>query len=292
MNGIFAFVWTDESGYVLKGKCWQEGDPDVLNGLEMRIALLHEPNKEFAKLPTNSGTMLFSRFSEFKDSNRKMRKVIVGMELESKEDPDEYKKLLKEIGKGIEEHIDESTDVFEKILTAFLASTIPSGMSTEEVGDDLQTRMVSKAKAMIGDDKIEEAQDLLEKAKTVPKKLQKVISKGTKLLKQGKIDEASKFYHEAIDMAKSIHEDDLADQLKREYKRASERPKVVENVKKLNEKIRKAIHDENFKRASEIYRTLAKEASKLDDVELMNDYTKMSQLLVEFNSLYTKKRSF
>jgi len=293
LNGIFVLQWTDD-GYVIKGKFWQDGEASVIDNILMRIALSHEPKKEFSTVATQKDTFIYSRLFEFRDAKKALQKIIVGVELAKGENQDDYKKFLIEACKSMPENLTKSQAELEQILTATFASQ--TGIVTEQTGDmgkDLYTRLKERAKVLMNDGKIDEATDLLERAKTVPGSLQKLIEKGTKLIKQQKIDDAQKVYAEAIELAVSIEEGDLAGRLQDELTRASERPRVIEQILDIETKAKKALRDENVKRAAELYKDAAQLAVKLNDVDAMNEFTKKSQSLFDFYTAdQKKKRSF
>nr|MDO8119242.1 hypothetical protein [Candidatus Sigynarchaeota archaeon] len=232
-------------------------------------------------------------FTQFKDEKRKMQKIIVGVELESSEKPEHYKALLKNLSEGIREYLDKDKADVEQYLRAIFATQTGISQEKADVGEDLKTRIISKAKDMIAKGNIDDAEGLLEKAKTAPSDIKKLVDKGAKLLKQEKVEEARKFYDDAITLAIAVHEDELAQKLRDEFARASERPKTIERVLAYEDAARRALREEDFKRASEIFMDAAKEVAKLNDVETMNEFTKKSQLLLELHKVdKSKKRSF
>lgn len=293
MNGIFILLWTDD-GYVVKGKFWQqEGDASIIDNLLMRIALSHESKKEFSMVPTQIDTFIFSRLYEFRDTSKIPQKVIVGVELAKGENKDDYKKFLIDACSKVPEMLTKDDGEIEQELTAIFASQSGEAEQTGDRSKDLLAQLKERAKDLIKNGDIDEANDLLEKAKTVPGALQKLIDKGTKLIKQQKIDEAEKVYNEAIDLALSIQEDGIAAKLQDDLARASERPKIIEIIKDIETKAKKALREENIKRAAELYKDAATEAVKLNDVDAMNEFTKKSQALFEFSTAdQKKKRSF
>ncbi|HME55698.1 MAG TPA: hypothetical protein VKM55_26060 [Candidatus Lokiarchaeia archaeon] len=293
MNGIFILLWTDD-GYVVKGKFWQQGDVSVIDNLLMRITLSHESKKEFSKIPTQNDTFIYSRLYEFRDSSRVSQKVIVGVEITKDESQDDYKKFLIDACSKVPELLTKDEGEIEQLLMAIFASQSASQSApTEEAGKDLLTKLKERAKDLIKNGEIDEANDLLEKAKTAPGALQKLMDKGAKLIKQKKIEEAQKVYADAIDLALSIQEGDLAAKLQDDITRVSERPKIIERIMDIEENARKAIREEDMKNAADLYKDAATEAVKLNDVDAMNEFTKKSQALIEFYTAgQKKKRSF
>jgi tetratricopeptide (TPR) repeat protein len=293
MNGLFLMQWT-EDGYAIAGKFYQEGFSDLLDDLVLRIAISHEPAEEYSSIPTSNDTIIFSRSMEFKDADRKRQKIILGVEVPKSESTEQYKRFLVRLGKDIQEHVGKPKEELDGILGAFFTSFQTGDQAAPaDVGGDLQTRIISRAKTMISQENVDDAQELLEKAKTIPGQLQKLVDKGSRLLKQEKIEEAEKIYKEAIQLAQDIQEDDLAKKLAEDFKNASDRPKIIMRIQDLEDRARKALKAEDYKKAAESYREAAKEVSKLNDVDTMNEFTKKAQLLSEFSSVdKAKKRSF
>jgi hypothetical protein len=127
----------------------------------------------------------------------------------------------------------------------------------------------------------------------VPNALLRLMEKGAKLLKQQKIEEAQRTYSEAVDLALSIQEGDMAAKLQDEIKRASERPKLIQNILDLEGKALKALREENIKRASDFFREASQVASRLGDIDAMNEFSKKSQCLNEYHQADQKRnRSF
>ncbi len=297
MNGIFVLQETDE-GLVLKGQFFQEGSP-INDNLLLKIQMSHVRGKEFSTVNTPKDTILYSRLHEFREGKKPV-KIIVGVDLAKDENPDDFKKLIIDACSQLPEHINKPQAELDSVLTAMFASQ--SAMGSEqpaEVSSDIYTRLKERAKALMTDGKIDEANDLLDKAKTVPNTLLKLMEKGAKLLKQQKIEEAQRTYAEAVDLALSIQEGDMAAKLQDEIKRASERPKLIQNIIDLETKALKALREENFKRAdnikraAELFREASQVASRLGDIDTMNEFTKKSQCLAEFYQADQKKnRSF
>ncbi len=291
--GLFGLLWTDD-GYILKGAFFQEPDgAKIIESMLMRISIALEPSKPVTTLPTPKDTMIYAIYSQFKDAKRKVQKLIVGVELQSTEKPEDYKAFVSSLAEGIREYLDKEKDEVDKYLGAMLATRLGITQEKTDVGEDLKSRIISKAKDMIAKGNIDDAEGLLEKAKTVPSDIKRLIEKGSKLLKQEKIDEARKSYDDAILLAIEVHEDDLAQKFRDEFSRASERPRTVERVVSIEDAARHAVREENFKNASELYMDAAKEVAKLNDVETMNEFTRKSQIFLElFKIDKSKKRSF
>ena len=289
MNGIFILLWTDD-GYVVKGKFWQEGDVSIIDNLLMRIALSHESKKEFSTVATQKNTFIFSRLHEFRDSKKTTQKVIVGIELAKGENQDDYKKFLIDVSSKVPEMLSKEEAELEQDLTAVFASQSSTTVQTGDFGKDLLTRLKERAKALMNEGSIDEANDLLEKAKSAPGMLQKLMDKGSKLIKQQKIEDAKRVYAEAIDLALSIQEGDLAAQLQDDLTRVSERPRIIDVIMDIEAKAKKAMREENIKYAAELYKDAATEAVKLNDVDTMNEFSKKSQALFEFYTADQKKK--
>lgn len=291
VNGIFLLRWTDEEGYVPTGMFFQEGDASRVESLALRIGMSHEPAKEFSTLPTQD-TLIVSWMQKFKDAKRKTQKIIVGVEILPSEKPDDVKSFLVEAARQLQDHVADPREQVDQLLCAIFASRVAPEQGSD-VEEDLQSRIVNRAQQMIGKDQIDEAQVLLEKAKVIPQQIQRLVDKGVKLLKQQKLDEAKKVYDEAIAMAREIHEDELATRLADDYKRVSDRPKVIERVRDLEAKALQALREGNYKRASELFRDAGKEVARLNDVDAMNEFSKKAQLMFEFHTVdKAKKRSF
>ncbi len=292
MNGLFLLLETDE-GLVLKSQFFQEGKSPINDNLLLKIQMSHVKGKEFSSIPTPKDTLLYSRRHEFREG-KKTVKIIVGVELAKDENPDDFKKLVIDACSQLPENINKSQAELDSIITAMFASqSMTGGEAPAEVSSDIYTRLKERAKDMMNEGKIDEANDLLDKAKTVPNALLKLMEKGAKLLKQQKIEEAQKVYAEAIDLALSIQEGDMAAKLQDELKRASERPKYIQSILDLEAKALKALREENIKRASDLFREASQVASRLGDLDTMNEFAKKSQCLTEFYQADQKKsRSF
>jgi tetratricopeptide (TPR) repeat protein len=224
MNGLFLLMETDE-GLVLKSQFFQSAQSSINDNLLLKIQMSHVKGKEFSTINTPKDTVLYSRLNEFRDG-KKAVKIIVGVDLAKDENPDDYKKFIIDACSQLPEHVNKKQSDLDMILTAMFASQSASGgEKPAEVSSDLYSRLKERAKDLMSERKFDEANDLLDKAKTVPGALLKLMEKGAKLIKQQKIEEAQKTYSEAIDLALSIQEGDMAAKLQDELKRASERPR-------------------------------------------------------------------
>ncbi|MFX0100276.1 MAG: hypothetical protein ACFFCS_11895 [Candidatus Hodarchaeota archaeon] len=285
-KGFFLLRWT-EDGYKIVGKYWQEGDASAVESLLMRISISIEAGKKFSKIPTNQGTIIYSHLAEFKDENRKMQKIIAGAELDKDEEPENFKQMLMDLAKSIQEHINAEPSEFEQIFSASCISSL-GGVAGDKAGE-LRTKLVTKAKELISKQEIDKANKLLELTKTAPDQLQNLIDKGNSFLNQGKVDEAEKYYKDAISLAEKMKEKELAAELRSTFKRISQRPKVIQKIKNLEQKAKKAMKDENFKKAAELFKNASKEAANLNDVDLMNEFAEKSQLLMRFDAIDNSK---
>nr|MDO8085099.1 hypothetical protein [Candidatus Sigynarchaeum springense] len=292
MNGIFLLQETDE-GLVVKSQFFQEGNSPINDNILLKIQMSHVKGKEFSSVPTSKDTILYSRLHEFREA-KKAVKIIVGVELDKEENPDDFKKLIIDACTQLPEYLNKSQSDLDSIITAMFASQSATGTEKPaEVSSDIFTRLKERAKGLMNEGKIEEANELLDKAKTVPQALLRLIEKGAKLLKQQKIDEAQKLYMEAVDLALSIQEGDMAARLQDDLKRASERPKLIQNILDLEARALKALREENIKRASDLFREASQVASRLGDLDTLNEFAKKSQGLMEFYQADQKKnRSF
>ncbi|MBN2152231.1 MAG: hypothetical protein JW839_12345 [Candidatus Lokiarchaeota archaeon] len=292
MNGLFLLLETDE-GLVLKSQFFQEGESPINDNLLLKIQMSHVKGKEFSTVTTPKDTILYSRLHEFRDG-KKTVKIIVGVDLAKDENPDDFKKLIIDACSQLPEHINEKQAELDSIITALFASqSATGGEKPAEVSSDLFTRLKERAKELMNEGKIDEANELLDKAKTVPGALLKLMERGAKLLKQQKIEDAQKVYTEAIDLALSIQEGDMAAKLQDDLRRALERPKYIQNILDLEAKALKALREENVKRAADFFREASVVASRLGDIDTMNELAKKSQCLMEFHQADQKKnRSF
>lgn len=293
MNGVFLLLETDD-GLVLKSQFFQNGQSPINDNVRLKIQMSHVKGKEFSTINTSKDTVLYSRLHEFREGKKHV-KIIVGVELAKGENPDDFKKFIIDACAQLPEYLSKSQAELDSIITAMFAShSATGGEKPAEVSSDLFTRLKERAKVLMNEGKSQEAIDLLDKAKTVPGTLMKLIEKGAKLIKQQKIDEAQKAYSEAIELALSIQEGDMAAKLQDDLKRASERPKLIQTILDLEGKALKALREEGgIKRASDLFREASQAASKLGDLDAMNEFTKKAQSLMEFYQADQKRnRSF
>ncbi|MHA1684365.1 MAG: hypothetical protein ACTSUE_25740 [Promethearchaeota archaeon] len=287
--GVFLLQWSDD-GFVIRANF--HDDKSILDELVMRISINHGENNSFSKIPARDGTTILSLYGEFKDDRRKEQKVILGVYTRKKEDPGENEQLLRELYKGLKEHINEADDALGPLLYALYASNqqVPAG---DGLNEEIRGKLVSKAKKLIKSQEIEQAQELLELAKVVPDQIKSLIDRGNKLLKQKKVPDAEKLFSEAIALAKKIGEDDLARSLSQQVSRTTEKPKIMEKIKSMEEQALKALKDLKIKRAAEFFLKASKEAFKMNDVELMNEFLRKHEILAEFHAIdKAKNRSF
>ncbi|MHA1714236.1 MAG: hypothetical protein ACTSXP_01205 [Promethearchaeota archaeon] len=293
-DGIFVLLWTPDEGFIVKGRFWQNDDGGYLDSLVIRIAMNHDDDKEFAKIGTPNNTMVISYLTEVKDNKRKKHKIIIGLDVSQGEDPDNFRNILRGISKQVGEVINQDKDEFERNLTAIFVSELGTA-PTENIADDLKNKLVEKAKKQISLGKIDDAQEILEMAKSIPSEIEKLVKKGRKMIDQQKIDDAKKCYMDAIELAIKIQENDFATNLRAEFERNANRPKIIAHIQKLEQQAKTALCNEEFQKASELYRTIASESAKINDVDLMQIFTKKSHLCQELHAVhkeYIKKRVF
>lgn len=287
--GVFLLQWTDE-GFQLRANF--HDNPEIIEELVMRLSINHGSVDTFARMPTRNDTTILSLYHEFKDENRKEQKIIVGIDMGKEDSREENEILLKEIVKMIPEHIHKDDKELGSILYAMYVSNqqVPAG---DGVNDDIKIRLVQRAKNLIKKQEIDKAQELLELAKTVPARIKELIEKGNALLKDKKIPDAERIFSEAITLARKIGEDELAERLSNQVTRTTEKPKVIEKIKKLEEQALKAMKALKIKKAAEAFLKASKEAFKINDIDAMNEFLRKHELLAEFHAVDNdRNRSF
>ncbi|MHA1793694.1 MAG: hypothetical protein ACTSVI_13700 [Promethearchaeota archaeon] len=289
-KGVCLYQWTDD-GYIIRAS-WHENDASIFENLLMRIAISHEPNKKYSIFPTREKSKILSYFNEFKDKKRKTQKLIVGLELTKEEEPDDYKQLLDSIFKQVQEHLDRENDELNGILYALYISN--QELSTDKGQLELiEARLRDKIKKLMDAEKTDEALELLELLKTVPPKIKELTEQGNKLMREKRLDDAHKAFNEAATLAKKIGEDNFAESLLESFNKTAEKPKTLEKIKKFESLAKKAMREEKIKKAAEFFLKASKEAMKINDIDLMDEFMRKSQLLTEFHAIdKSKKRTF
>lgn len=156
----------------------------------------------------------------------------------------------------------------------------------------LEDNIKAKAKKLLAQGETKEAEELLEqvtKYKT-PKKLYNAASKAETEVKKGDYEKAARFYEEAVALAQDLGEDTIADYLQEKAKNAQKLPQIIEMRDQTANEARKALREEKFELAAQLFRRAAALSGELLDTKKGEEYTLKAKALQEFAAVEKKYR--
>ncbi len=156
----------------------------------------------------------------------------------------------------------------------------------------LEENIKEKAKKLLQSGKTKEAENLLEKATKlkIPKKLYETATKAENEIKKGDYEKAARFYLEAADYASELGEAALSDFLRDKAKNSQKLPQFTEQRNQAVNDARKALRDDKFELAVQLYRKAADLSNELLDAQKVEEYTLKAKALQEYAAVEKKYR--
>ncbi len=156
----------------------------------------------------------------------------------------------------------------------------------------LEENIKEKAKKLLQSGKTKEAEDLLEKATKlkIPKKLYDTATKAENEIKKGDHEKAARFYLEAADFASELGEAALSEFLRDKAKNSQRLPQFIEQRNQAVTDARKALREEKFELAAQLFRKAADLSNELLDAQKVEEYTLKAKALQEYASVEKKFR--
>jgi len=153
---------------------------------------------------------------------------------------------------------------------------------------ELETRLAKRVKDLNKKMKFDEAKQLLEIIKKVPRKLYQANRDAERAMKAEAFDRAEREYTHAMKYAEQLQENDLAKEFFDKAKRMSSVPVLKQQRDKIVDKARNALRNDRFEEAYNLYREAATLSDKLFDSLAAEEYKLKSDVLAKFHEVHKK----
>ncbi len=252
--------------------------------LLLRLQMVHS-SKQQSTLTLEDSVLLTRSFEDRKNL------YIVVIVLTSLDKPESFLNGLKDSLQKLLSKINTMKDQLDKALEEIYFEYYRTPQVTLD-SKKLEDNIKEKAKKLLQSGKTAEAQDLLDKAtkQKLPKKLYDTSAKAEDQIKKGDYEKAARFYQEAADYANELGEQALCDFLRDKAKNSQRLPQFMEQRIQAVNDAKKALRDDKFELAYQLYRKAADLSNELLDAQKVEEYTLKAKALQEYAAVEKKYR--
>jgi len=266
-----------------------EGGKDsykLMDDLLLRLQVIHS-SKQQSTLPLEDSVLLTRSFED----QRKINHYIVAIVLTPLDKPESFLNGLKDSIQVLAPKIPTMKDQLDKLLEDIYFEYYRTPQVTLD-SKKLEENIKEKAKKLLQDGKTKEAEQLLEKATKlkIPKKLYDISKKAENEIKKGDYEKAARYYQEAADYASELGETALTEFLRDKAKNSQKLPLFIEQRNQAVSEARKALREDKFELAAQLFRKAADLSTELLDPQKVEEYTLKAKALQEYASVEKKFR--
>ncbi|HMF33562.1 MAG TPA: hypothetical protein VKK79_19215 [Candidatus Lokiarchaeia archaeon] len=284
--GCFLVTFDPTAGPACTSRFFEAG-PDsyeVNDDLLLRLQMQHASKVQSSINQTDS--ILLSRSYE----DRQLH-FIVCLVLTPLDKPEAFTTGLKDSIQNVVAQLNsggENMDAFLEELYFAKYRTPQVTLDSKKLEENIKT----KAKKLLASGETKEAEDLLEKVtkQKIPKKLYNKATEAERDVKKGDYEAAGRDYEEAVALAKELGEVTLADYLLDKAKNAQKLPQIIKTRDQTATDARKALREEKFELAAQLFRRAADLSGELLDTRKAEEFTLKAKALQEFASVEKKYR--
>jgi len=153
---------------------------------------------------------------------------------------------------------------------------------------ELEDRLAKRVKDLNKKMKFDEAKQLLEIVKKIPRKLYQANRNAERAMKAEAYDRAEREYMHAMKYAEQLQENDLAKEFFDKAKRMSSVPLLRQQRDKIVDKARNALRNDRWEEAYKLFREAAALSNKLFDSSAAEEYGQKSDALAKFHEVDKK----
>ncbi len=264
-----------------------EGGKDsykLTDELLLRLQMVHS-SKQQSTLTLEDSVLLTRSYEDRKNL------IIVVIVLTPLDKPESFLNGLKDSLQKLVPKIASMKDQLDKVLEELYFEYYRTPQVTLD-SKKLEENIKEKAKKLLQSGKTKEAEELLEKATKlkIPKKLYDTATKAENEIKKGDYEKAARFYLEAADYASELGEAALSEFLRDKAKNSQKLPQFTEQRNQAVSDARKALRDDKFELAAQLFRKAADLSNELLDAQKVEEYTLKAKALQEFASVEKKYR--
>lgn len=218
---------------------------------------------------------------------RKRHKLITTVVLKPSDSPENFREGVKLVTEIFTNKPDMSEAEFKITLSDVYYSyfEIPTiALNKRELEDRLAKRVKDLNKKM----KFDEAKNLLEIVKKVPRKLYQANRNAERAIKAEAWERAEREFTKAMKYAEQLQENDLAKEFFDKAKRMSSVPALKQQRDKIVDKARNALKNDKLVESYKLYREAASLSRKLFDTDAAEEFELKSDALAKFHEVHKK----
>lgn len=258
-----------------------EGLPDdqlLGENAEIRVRMGHQDKRQLSTILPES--QIFS-ISKQIDIRRTIYSLIIGVILTKEEDSVGFRDLL-------ERYLDELEEGFEKPeedLKKLLKEIYDDIFTQKQMAFDrtaLEKRLSERAKELNKSGKFEEATEVLDKLKKIPKKLQRIHSSAENALQNREYERAVRDFNAAKKLAEEIYEDDLAKMYTAKIQLANKTPALLKKREKYLKDAMDNLRNDRFDRSQRAFKKAADVSEELMDLRGAEEFNLKARALAEY----------
>jgi len=284
--GCFIVVLDPAKGPKYAGRFFEAGKDSykLTDDLLLRLQMVH--TSKLQSTITLEDSVLLTRSYEDRQHH-----FILAVILTPLDKPETFLNGLKDSIQVIATKMGSNIDQLDKLLEDNYFVSLRTPQVTLD-SKKLEENIKVKAKQLLQSGKTKEAEDLLEKATKlkIPKKLYETATKAENEIKKGDYEKAARFYQEAADYASDLGEDTLSEFLRDKSKNSQKLPQFIEQRNQVVADARKALREDKFELAAQLFRRAADLSNELLDAQKVEEFSLKAKALQEYASVEKKFR--
>ncbi len=216
--------------------------------------------------------------------NRKRHKLITTVVLKPSDSPENFREGVKLVSEIFTSDPDMSDAEFKLKLSDVYYDyfEIPTIALNKR---ELEARLAKRVKDLNKKMKFDEAKNLLEIVKKVPRKLYQANRNAERAMKSEQYERAEREFTKAMKYAEQLQEIDLAKDFFDKAKRMSSVPGLRQQRDKMVDKARSALRNDRLEEAYTLYREAASLSKMLFDTDAAEEFELKSDALAKFHEI-------
>jgi hypothetical protein len=284
--GCFLVTLDPTKGPAYAGRFFEGGKDSykLTNELLLRLQMIHS-SKQQSTLNLEDSVLLTRSYED------RLNHFIVVIVLTPLDKPESFLNGLKDSIQVLVSKKANMKDQPDKLLEDIYFEFYRTPQVTLD-SKKLEENIKEKAKKLLQAGKTKEAEDLLEKATKlkIPKKLYDTSTKAENEIKKGDYEKAARLYQEAADYASELGESGLSEFLRDKGKNSQKLPQFIEQRNQAAADARKALREDKFELAAQLFRKAADLSNELLDAQRVEEFTLKAKALQEYASVEKKFR--
>jgi hypothetical protein len=219
--------------------------------------------------------------------DRKRHKLITTVVLKPSDSPENFREGVKIVSEIFTNKPDMSEAEFKVKLSDVYYDyfEIPTIALNKR---ELESRLAKRVKSLNKQMKFDEAKNLLEIVKKVPRKLYQANRNAERAMKSEAWERAEREFTKAMKYAEQLEEKDLAKEFFDKAKRMSSVPGLTQQRDKIVDKARSALRNDKLVDAYKLFRDAASLSRQLFDSDAAEEFELKSDALAKFHEVHKR----